>query len=118
MELGEEPLKALQELGLLDELTLRILESKKGEEKPLELPAIREKDRKYLGIIQKTEGFPTYGGWGEALGLTKQGADALLKRLEGEGMVSIVKHESGEGIKASLTDLGLAVLRQIPEIDA
>jgi len=50
--------------------------------------------------------------------LTKQGADALLKRLEGEGMVSIVRHESGEGIKASLTDLGLAVLRQIPEFDA
>jgi len=118
MELGEEPLKALQELGLLDELTLRILESKKGEEKPLELPAIREKDRKYIGIIQKTEGFPTYGGWGEALGLTKQGADALLKRLEGEGMVNIVRHESGEGIKASLTDLGLAALRQMPEIDA
>jgi DNA-binding MarR family transcriptional regulator len=60
----------------------------------------------------------TYGRWGEALGLTKQGADALLKRLEGEGMVSIVRHESGEGIKASLTDLGLAVLRQIPEFDA
>ena len=122
MELGEDPLKALQELGLLDEFTLRILESKskKGEGKPteLELPAIREKDRKYLGIIQKTEGFPTYGGWGEALGLTKQGADALLKRLEGEGMVIIVRHESGEGIKASLTDLGLAVLRQIPEFDA
>jgi hypothetical protein len=118
MNLGEEPLKALQELGLLDELTLQILESKKGEGKPLELPTIREKDRKYLGIIQKTEGFPTYGGWGEALGLTKQGADALLKRLEGEGMVSIVRHESGEGIKASLTDLGLAVLRQIPEFDA
>ena len=118
MELGEDPLKALQELGLLDELTLQILESKKGEGKPLELPAIREKDRKYLGIIQKAEGFPTYGGWGFSLGLTKQGADALLKRLEGEGMVSIVKHESGEGIKASLTDLGLAVLRQIPEIDA
>jgi hypothetical protein len=118
MELGEEPLKRLQELGLLDELTLRILESKKVEEKPLELPVIREKDRKYLGIIQKTEGFLTYGGWGESLGLTKQGADALLKRLEGEGMVSIARHESGEGIKASLTDLGLAVLRQIPEFDA
>ena len=117
MELGEDPLKALQELGLLDELTLQILESKKGEGKPLELPAIREKDRKYLGIIQKTEGFPTYGGWGEALGLTKQGADALLKRLEGEGMVIIIKHEK-EGIKAPLTDLGLAVLRQIPEFDA
>jgi hypothetical protein len=120
MELGEEPLKKLHELGLLGEITLKILESKKGEEKltELELPAIREKDRKYLGIIQKAEGFLTYGGWGESLGLTKQGADALLKRLEGEGMVSIVKHESGEGIKASLTDLGLAVLRQIPEFDA
>ena len=118
MDLGEEPLKALQDLGCLDELTLRILESKKGEEKPLELPVVREKDRKYLGIIHETEGFLTYGGWGEALGLTKQGADALLKRLEGEGMVSIVRHESGEGIKASLTDLGLAVLRQIPEFDA
>jgi len=117
MELGEEPLKRLHELGLLGEITLRILESKKGEEKPT-VPAIREKDRKYLGIIQKTEGFLTYGGWGESLGLTKQGADALLKRLEGEGMVIIVKPGSGEGIKASLTDLGLAVLRQIPEFDA
>ena len=114
MNLGEDPLKALQELGLLDELTLRILESKKGEEKPTELPAIREKDRKYLGIIHETDEFLTYGGWGESLGLTKQGADALLKRFEGEGTIRIIKHESGEGISASLTDLGLAVLRQIP----
>ena len=116
MDLGEEPLKALQELGLLDELTLRILESKKGEEL-MELPVMREKDRTYLRTINEIEGFLTYGGWGEALGLTKQGADSLLKRMEGEGMVSIIKHESGEGIRASLTTLGLAVLRHIPEFD-
>jgi len=117
MELGEEPLKRLQEFGLLSALTLKILESKKDEDKPIELPVIREKDRKYLGAIHEIEGFLTYGGWGEALGLTKQGADALLKRLEGEGMVSIIRHESGEGIRASLTTLGLAILRQIPEFD-
>jgi len=116
MELGDYPLIALKDLGLLSEITLRILTSKK-EEEPLELPVIREKDRKYLGAIHETEGFLTFGGWGEAFGLTKQGADALLKRLEGEGMVSIIRHESGEGIRASLTTLGLAVLRQIPEYD-
>lgn len=117
MELGEEPLKRLQEFGLISALTLKIIESKKDEVKPIELPVIREKDRKYLGAIHETEGFLTFGGWGEALGLTKQGADALLKRLEGEGMVSLIRHESGEGIRASLTTLGLAILRQIPEFD-
>ena len=111
MELGEEPLEALQELGLLDELTLQILESKKGEEKPLELPTIREKDRKYLGIIQKAEGFPTYGGWGESLELTRDGAYRMLMRLEEDGLVNIEKHESGEGVRVSLTTLGLAAIR-------
>jgi DNA-binding transcriptional ArsR family regulator len=111
MNLGEEPLKALHELGLLDELTLQILESKKGEGKPLELPTIREKDRKYLGIIQKAEGFLTYGGWGEALELTRDGAYRTLMRLEEDGLVNIEKHESGEGVRVSLTTLGLAAIR-------
>lgn len=111
MGLGEDPLKRLQELGLLSEITLKILESKKGEERPLELPVIREKDRKYLGTIHETEGFLTFGGWGEALGLTRDGAYRTLMRLEEDGLVDTEKHESGEGTRASLTALGLAALR-------
>ena len=110
MELGEEPLVALKDLGLLSEITLRILTSKK-EVAPLELPVIREKDRKYLGIIHESEGFLTYGGWGEALELTRDGSYRTLTRLEEDGLVNTEKHESGEGTRASLTALGLAAIR-------
>jgi len=110
MELGEDPLVALKDLGLLSEITLRILTSKK-DVVPLELPVIREKDRKYLGIIHETEGFLTYGGWGEALELTRDGAYRTLTRLEEDGLVNTEKHESGEGTRASLTALGLAAIR-------
>jgi len=110
MALGEDPLKRLQELGLLSEITFKILTSKK-EEEPLELPVIREKDRKYLGAIHETEGFLTYGGWGEALELTRDGAYRTLTRLEEDGLVNTEKHESGEGTRASLTALGLAAIR-------
>ncbi|MBA7665152.1 hypothetical protein ES703_73219 [subsurface metagenome] len=110
MELGEKPLDRLKDLGLLSEITLKILTSKK-EVVTLEPPVIREKDRKYLRIIQETEGFLTFGGWGEALELTRDGAYRTLTRLEEDGLVNTEKHESGEGTRASLTSLGLAAIR-------
>lgn len=110
MGLGEDPLKALQELGLLDEITLRILEAKR-DVKPIEPPMVREKDRGYLRKIHEVEGFLTYKGWGEILELTRDGAYRSLTRLEENGLVNTEKHESGEGTRASLTALGMSAIR-------
>lgn len=110
MELGDDPLRALRDLGLLDEITLKVLETK-HEEKPIEPPMVREKDRAYLRIIDETEGFLTFGGWGETLELTRDGAYRTLMRLEENGLVNTEKHESGEGTRASLTALGIAAIR-------
>ncbi|MBA7628111.1 hypothetical protein ES703_35581 [subsurface metagenome] len=60
---GEDPLSRLQELGLLGEMTFRILASKK-EEKPLVLPVIREKDEEQLRIIAEAGSRSSWGGVG------------------------------------------------------
>jgi len=108
MELGEEPLKRLPELGLLDEIALRILTSKK-EETPLETPFLREKDKEQLRIIAVAESRSSWGGWGEALDMSRQGAKDQLLRFEERGLIELEKPENGE-IRAIMTPLGRGCL--------
>lgn len=109
MSLGEDPLKSLQGLGLLNELTLKILESRKHEEKPLELPEIREKDKEQLRIIAEVESRSSWGGWGEVLDMSRQGAKDQLLRFEERGLIELKRSENGE-IRAIMSPLGQAYL--------
>ncbi len=110
MELGgEEPLKRLQELGLLSTLTLKILESKKDDDKPMELPVISGKDEEHLRIISDLKLRSSWGGWGEALGMSRQGAKDKLLRFEELGVIKLERLD-GEGIRAIITSLGQAYL--------
>ena len=105
---GEDPLSRLQELGLLGEMTFRILASKK-EEKPLVLPVIREKDEEQLRIIAEAGSRSSWGGWGEALDMSRQGAKDKLLRFEERGLIELERPENGE-IRAIMTPLGQAYL--------
>jgi hypothetical protein len=110
MSLGDYPLKTMLNLGLIDELTYLIVESTDDSITDMP-PLIREKDRGYLRLIRKTDGFLTFDGWGKVLGLTREGAYRSLSRLGDAGLVSLVKHESGEGCKVVLMDQGVSAIR-------
>jgi len=108
MDLGEEPLKALQELGLLDDITFKILETKR-EVTPIETPVLREKDKEQLRIIAEMGSRSSWGGWGEALGMSRQGAKDQLLRFEERGLIELERSENGE-TRAIMTPLGQAYL--------
>ncbi|MCW4049142.1 MAG: hypothetical protein NWE89_05330 [Candidatus Bathyarchaeota archaeon] len=108
MELGEEPLKRLQELGLLSEITFKILTSKK-EKKTIETPVLREKDKEQLRIIAEVESRSSWGGWGEVLDMSRQGAKDQLLRFEERGLIELERPENGE-IRTIMAPLGQACL--------
>ena len=108
MELGADPLNRLQELGMLDEIILKILETKR-EETPIETPFLREKDKEQLRIIAEAESRSSWGGWGEVLDMSRQGAKDQLLRFEERGLIELERLD-GEGIRAIITSLGQAYL--------
>lgn len=111
-----DPQEKLHELGLISKMTLQILEAKRR--RPLKVPEVRRKDMEYLRRIHGTEGYVTYSGWGEVLGITREGAYRALKRLDREGLLVMDKHESGEGIRVMLTEKGLAVIPELPDFNS
>jgi len=108
MELDEDPLNRLQELGMLDEIMFKILEAK-HEEKPIRLPEISGKDEEHLRIIAEVELRSSWGGWGEVLDMSRQGAKDKLLRFEELGLIKLERLD-GEGIWAIMTPLGQAYL--------
>ena len=108
MELGADPLNRLQEIGMLDEMILKILETKR-EEKLIETPFLREKDKEQLRIIAEVESRSSWGGWGEVLDMSRQGAKDKLLRFEELGLIKLERLD-GEGIRAIMTPLGQAYL--------
>jgi len=108
MELGADPLNRLQKLGMLDEIILKILETKR-EETPIETPFLREKDKEQLRIIAEVESRSSWGGWGEVLDMSRQGAKDQLLRFEERGLIELERSENGE-IRAIITSLGQACL--------
>jgi hypothetical protein len=107
-ELGENPLNRLQEIGLLDDITFKILETKR-EVTPIETPILREKDKEQLRIIAEMGSRSSWGGWGEALGMSRQGAKDQLLRFEERGLIELERSENGE-TRAIMTPLGQAYL--------
>jgi len=95
--------------GFLEQTTAMILEAKTTN-RPIELPKVRHKDRGYLMKIKGIEHFLTYSDWGRAIRLSREGAYRTLQRLEDMGLITTEKHTSGEGIKVSLTTVGLSVV--------
>ena len=108
MTLSADPLNRLQEIGMLDEIILKILETKR-KETPIETPVLREKDKEQLRIIAEAESRSSWGGWGEVLDLSRQGAKDQLLRFEERGLIQLERPENGE-IRAIMTSLGQACL--------
>ena len=108
MELDENPLNRLQELGMLDEIIFKILETK-HEEKSIRLPEISGKDEEHLRIIAEVELRSSWGGWGEVLDMSRQGAKDKLLRFEELGLIKLERLD-GEGIRAIMAPLGQAYL--------
>jgi len=106
--LSENPLNRLQELGMLDTITVKILETK-HEEKPTETPVLREKDKEQIRIIAEMGSRSSWGGWGEVLDMSRQGAKDQLLRFEERGLIELERPENGE-IRAIMTPLGQACL--------
>jgi hypothetical protein len=109
-QLENDPKQRLRDLELIDDITYQIIETFE-DTIPIKPLMVRDKDRNYLVLVQKSGGFLTYEGWGKVLGLTRNGAYRTLNRLGDSKLVTIKKHESGEGIKVNLTQLGLSTLR-------
>lgn len=113
--LGKEdkaPREALHDHGLIDDLTVEILE-KYPQPSPNEASKVGEKDLKYLKTISECENrYFSYKEWGERLGLERSGALRALGRLSDERLVERNKHESGKGVKVSLTERGKATLKK------
>lgn len=108
MALGTNPLNRLQEIEMLDKITVKILETK-HEERPIETPILREKDTEQLRIIAEAGSRSSWGGWGEALDMSRQGAKDQLLRFEERGLIELERPENGE-IRAIMTPLGQACL--------
>lgn len=106
------PQEALHDHGLIDDLTVEILE-KYPQPSPNEASKIGKKDLKYLKTITEYENrYFSYKEWGERLGLERSGALKAIKRLKREGLVEKERHESGEGVKVSLTEKARATLEK------
>jgi predicted ArsR family transcriptional regulator len=78
---------------VVDDLTYKALQKALLEaELPIDLP---HKDRERLLTIRRFDKPLTYSEWGRLLGLTREGAYYLLKRLEAKGLLKLTKCERG-----------------------
>jgi hypothetical protein len=109
MGLGANPLKKLLDLGLIDDISMKICETLDNSIS-VDFP-VREKDRRYMKLVHQTDGYLTYQGWGKVLGLSREGAYRMLMRLGNAGFVSIRKHQSNAGCIVGLTEKGTLALR-------
>jgi len=96
--LGEEPIRKLLHLRVVDDLTYKALQKALLEaELPIDHP---HKDKERLLTIMRFDKPLTYSEWGRVLGLTREGAYYLLRRFEAKGLVKLTKCE--RGVKAEV----------------
>jgi uncharacterized membrane protein len=104
--LGERPFDRLK--NLMTEDMYKIL-MKRLEGPKVEAIRIPKKDRERLKVMDEVKGPLSLSKWAEMLGLRSKGSThALLKRLEGQGLIRLDRRE--EGVLIELTDRGRAVL--------
>jgi len=91
-------------MNIIDDITYRLIEKALNEleVKVDEVVKVSQKDRERLILIARSIKPLTYREWGEVLGMSREGAYYLLKRLRDQGLVKMVKEE--KGVKIELED--------------